>query len=125
MPCPGTLDNGVERLELWSPTKLLFDFFGRSDEPRRIARSTWFFNYLDLSPGDFATRRNSLLNTGAAASAKVVEAAGGRAKRQNVRVRKIDDMNVVANACSIGRLVIGPVDFEIGSLTEPYLQHGG
>ena len=44
MPFPSALNDGVERLELWFPAKLLFDFVGRSDEPRRIAGSTWFFD---------------------------------------------------------------------------------
>src|SRR6266540_3533074 len=81
MPCPSALDDGVERLELWSPTKLLFDSCRGSDKPRRIARSARVFNRVDLSAGDFATGCDYLLNTRAASSPKVVEAAVGCTER--------------------------------------------
>src|SRR5207302_7073636 len=125
MPFPSALDDGVERLELRSPAKLLFNFFRGSDKARRIARSAWLFNCVDLSPGDLAAGRDHLPNTGAASCAEVVESARSCAKRQNVRTRKIDNMDVVANTRSIGRFVISAVNFKIRFLGQRDLQHGG
>src|SRR5438309_9642368 len=105
MPLPSALDDGIERLELRSPTELLFQFFGRSDKPWRITRSAWLFHRLDFLPGDFAAGRDYLSNTAAASSAEIVESAGGCAESQNVCKRKIHNMNVVANTCAVGRLI--------------------
>src|SRR5437867_12634934 len=103
MPFPGTLDDGLERLELRSPAKLVLNFFRGSDKARRIAGSARLFNRVDLSSGDFAAGRDYLPNTRAASRAEVVESAGGCAKRQNVRAREIDNMNVVTNTRPVGR----------------------
>src|SRR6266536_2287300 len=111
MPFPSALDNGVKRLELRSPAKLVLNFFRGSDKSRWVAGSAWLFNRVDLSPGDFAAGRDYLPNTGAASCAEVVESAGSRAKRQNVRARKINNMNVVTNTCSVGRRIISAVNF--------------
>ena len=124
MPFPGTLDDGIERLELRSPAKLVFDFFRGGDQPRRVAGSARLFNRVDLSSGDLAASRNHLPNTRAASGAEVIESAGRCAKRQNMRLRKIDNMDVVADTCSVGRLIIGAVNFKIRSLAQRDLQHG-
>src|SRR5438876_564183 len=125
MPFPSALDNGVKRLELRSPAKLVLNLFRGSDKSRWVAGSAWLFNRIDLSPGDFAAGRNHLPNTGAASCAEVVESAGSCAKRQNVRAREIDNMNVVADTCSVGRLVISAVNFNIWCLAQRDLQHCG
>src|SRR5256885_8488230 len=125
MPFPRALDNGVKRLELWSPAKLVLNFFRGRDKARRIAGSARLFNRVDLSPGDLAAGRDHLPNTGAASCTEVVESAGSCAKRQNVRTRKIDNMDVVANTRSIGRFVISTVNFKIRFLAQRDLQHGG
>src|SRR6266511_2959074 len=123
MPFPSALDNGVKRLELRSPAKLVLNFFRGSDKSRWVAGSAWLFNRVDLSPGDFAAGRDYLPNTGAASCAEVVESAGSRAKRQNVRARKINNMNVVTNTCSVGRRIISAVYFIIRYFATPALHH--
>src|SRR6266542_336519 len=125
MPFPSALDNGVKRLELWSPAKLVFNFFRGSDKARRIAGSARLFNRMDLSPGDFAASRDYLPNTRAASRAEVIESAGGCAKRQNVRAREIDNMNVVTNTRPVGRLIISAVNFNIRYFAKRDLQHRG
>ncbi len=77
MPSPRGLDDDIQRLELWLPTKLLFDLFRGSNKPRRIARSARLFNRVDLSAGDFATCCDYLLNTRAASRTEIVESARG------------------------------------------------
>ena len=42
-----------------------------------------------------------------------------------MRACKIDDMDVIANTCAVGRLIVGSVNFDIRALTERDLQHGG
>src|SRR5882724_409336 len=125
MPCPGAFDDRIERLKPWSPTKLVFDFFRRSNKSRRITRSAWLFNRVDLPAGDLTAGGDYLPYAGAASRAEIVESAGGCAKSQNMCLCEIDDMNVVANTCSVGRVVIRAVNFEIRSLAQRDLQHGG
>src|SRR5260370_23723385 len=125
MPLPCALDNCLDRLKLWAPPELVFGFFQRRNKPGRIARSAWLLNRVDLAASDFAASRDYLLNTGAASSAKIVEAAGCGTERQNVSMRKIDDMNVVANTCSVACLIISAINFEIRSLPDSDLEHVG
>jgi hypothetical protein len=64
-------------------------------------------------PGDFAAGRDYFANTGAASRAEVIEGAVGCAKRQDVCPRQIHNVDVVANTCSVGCLVISAVNFDI------------
>src|SRR5262249_60635723 len=77
----------------------------------------------DLSPEDLSGGRGSFANPGAASRAEIVKCRAGRPKRQNVRPREIDNMNVVANTCSIGRLVISAVNLDIRFLAQRNLEH--
>ena len=110
-------------MKLRLPAKLALDFFRGSDQPRRIACAGGLFDGVDLSPGDFAAGGNHFTNAGAAAGAKIVKFALGRAQSQNVRPRKIDNVDVVANAGAVRGLIIGAVNFHVRFLTERDFEH--
>ena len=40
-----------------------------------------------------------------------------------MRARKIDNVDVVADTCAVGRLIIGSVNFDVRALTKRDLQH--
>src|SRR4029077_8346955 len=125
VPFPRALDNCLQRLELRSPTEFFFDLFRRCYKPGWIARPARLFDCGDLSSGDFSANLDYFANGGAAAGAEVVKCAGRRAKRQDVCSRKVNDMDVVANTCSICRLVIGAVNFDIRFSAKRDLKHVG
>src|SRR3954470_3029566 len=125
MPFPCAFDDDIQRLELRFPIKLGFNFLRRSDESWRIARSARLFNRFDLSSRDFATGVNDLSDTGAASSAEVIESAGGGSESQDVRVREVDNVNVISNTGSIGCIVIRSVNLDAWALAERHPHHGG
>ena len=57
-------------------------------------------------------------HAGAAAGAEIVKSALRRLEREDVRVRQIEDVNVIANAGAVGRFVIGPVNFDVRFLSQ-------
>ena len=118
MPFPGAFNDGVERLELRLPAKLLFDLVGGSDEPRWIAGPAWFFDRVDFSTRDFAAGFNYCSNAGTAAGTEIVTSAVGCAEGQNMRLSQIADVNVVADTCPIRCVVIGSIYVDIRSFTE-------
>src|SRR5215469_8108339 len=101
MPSPGALDDGVQRLELRSPTKLGLDFFRRGDESWRVPRSTRFFDGVDLSTSDFTACIDHLADARTPTRTKIVKSAFRRLQSENVRPRKIDNMDVIADASAI------------------------
>src|SRR6266487_4451247 len=123
MPFPSAVDNRVERLELRLPTKFFLDSLRGSDEPGRVAWSTWFFNRLDFSSGDFAARFDHFSYARTPTRAEIVAAARGFAESQNMRIREIEDVNVIANTGSIRRVVVGSVNVDVWFFSERHLQH--
>src|SRR5262249_35857618 len=123
VPFPRALDDRVERLEFRLPAKLFFDFFRRSDEHVWVAWSPWFSDRLDFSPGDFAAGLAPFSTAATAASTEIVASAARCAESQNVRLGKIKDVNVVANTCSVGGVVVGSINFDVRPPTERCLQH--
>ena len=125
MPFPRALENCLQRLELRSPTEFFFDLFRRCDKPGRIARPPRLFDCGDLSSADFNASLDYFANAGAASRTEVVKSTARCAKRQDVCSRKVNDMDVVANTCSIWRLVIGAVNFDIRLSAQRNLKHFG
>ena len=112
VPFPGAFDDGFERLELRAPAKFFFNLFRRSDEPRRVARSTRFLCGLNFSSGNSAASVDDFSNAGTAACAEVVTSAPGCAEGQNVRLGEVKDVNVVADTCPVRRIVISSINFD-------------
>ena len=123
MPSPGALDDRLQRLKGRLPAELAFNFFGRGKEPGRVAGASRLFDAVDLSSGDFTAGRNHFANAGATTRAEIIEFTSGRAQRQNVRQRKIDNVDVIANAGAVRRLIIGAVNFHVRLLAERDFEH--
>src|SRR4051812_20144860 len=113
MPRPGTFDNRRDRLELWLPAEFPLDLVGGCDQARRVARTSWLFHHGDLFAGHRLTGGDDFADAGAAAGAEVVEGALIRAEGQHVGLGEVYDVDVVADAGAVGRLVIGPENLDI------------
>jgi len=90
-----------------------FDFFRGRDQTRRVAWSPRFFHHWNWMSGNAAATLNHLAHTRTTTSAKVVKRARRRRQCKNVRISQIADVNVVANAGAIRRVVIGSKDLDL------------
>ena len=113
VPFPRALDDGIQRLKFWPPAELAFDFFRGRDQTRRVAWSPRFFHHWNWMSGNAAATLNHLAHTRTTTSAKVVKRARRRRQCKNVRISQIADVNVVANAGAIRRVVIGSKDLDL------------
>ncbi len=112
MPLPGTFQNDIEGLKLRLPAEFPLYFFRRGNQPRRITRAPRFLHHFDFSTADFPAGIDHLSDAGASAGAEIEKITFRSAERQNVGPGEIDDVNVIANAGSIGRLVIRSKNFD-------------
>src|SRR5205085_8633956 len=123
MPPPGAFDDGIDALELRPPAEFALNFFRSRDEARRIASAPRFFYDGNFVPRDFAARIDHLAHAGAAAGAKIVEVTLRGLQRQNMRAGEIQDVDVVADASAVRRIVIRAVNFHVRVFSERDLQH--
>jgi hypothetical protein len=64
-----------------------------------------------------------LAHTRTATSAEVIKCARWRRQCKNMRIRQIDDVNVVANASAVGRVIIRPEKFDVFFLSQRHFQN--
>src|SRR5687767_13375550 len=119
-PAPGRFDDHAQILKLRLAAKLALYLIGACDQDRRIARATWsyadrnfFAGYLPSSVDHFA---NAVAVT---ATAKIVDpaAVAHRAESEDMRSSEIDDVDIVAQASSVGRWVVIAVDLDQGTFS--------
>ena len=91
--------------------------FGGSPGRRGFSTIGNFLSGHPLAGGDH------LADTRAAASAEIVKSTLLDAERQNVRLREIDDVDVVANAGAVRRFVIGAVHLDVLLLPKRDFEH--
>ena len=85
MPEPCTLDDLFDARELGFPTKLLFRFFRRGDQPGRIARAPGFFDNWYWMLRHFAAGVDNLSNG--------CSSTGTQVKRSTALSRESQDMS--------------------------------
>src|SRR5258705_11518501 len=102
-------------MKLWLPSKFTLYLFRTRDQNRWITCTSGRHSSGNVFPGYFARRFQHLIHTvTSAATAEVVDASAvtlERLQRENVRARKIDHVNVVAHAGSVGRWIVVAVNF--------------
>ena len=76
-----------------------------------------------LRPVTFLRGLDHFAHARAAAGAEIVEFTFRRVEREDVRPGKIDNVNVIADAGAIRRVVIGPVNFDVRLLAERNFEH--
>ena len=105
-------------MELWLPAEFGADFFRGGDEAWRVAGAAGFLDGFDVAAGDFFAGLDDFADGGAAAGAEVVEITLGGIEREDVGLREVEDVDVVADAGAVGGLVVGAVDFDMILLAE-------
>ena len=64
-----------------------------------------------------------LAHTRTATGAEVIKCARWRRQCKNMRIRQIDDVDVIANAGAVGRIVIGPENFDMFLVSQRHFQN--
>src|ERR1700677_1410653 len=96
VPRPGAFDDFFDGLVLRLPAELALDFFRGGDELRRVAGTARFLDRGDRLAGDLFAGGDDFADAGAAAGAEVVKGAFRDAQGEDVRLREVDDVDVIA-----------------------------
>ena len=109
---PRVADDLLERA-LRLPRQLFGDFVDGGDEQRRIAGPAFGVDGCGLAPGDLGDGFDDLAHRSPQAAAEVVDLVPARrqgVERQDVRVSKVEHVDVVADRGAVGRRVVGAED---------------
>src|SRR5215831_10614860 len=98
MPGPGAADDVLQFWPFGFPPEFPNRFLGRSHQLWRVAGTTRLFHDRNLSAGDFFARLNHLTDGITIAVAEVVKSLSTCCEPQDVSLRQIRNMNVIANA---------------------------
>src|SRR5262245_39091649 len=113
VPLPCALDDGIDLLELWLPAEVLSRLLAGGDEAGWVAGTPGFFHDRDL-PTTYATATvDDFANARAAAGTEVELRASFSVEilyREDVRLREVEDVDVVADARAVRGLVVYTVD---------------
>src|SRR5262245_29288065 len=117
-PAPGGFNYVVEFAVARVPAKVAHDLVGVCDQDGRVAGAARRGFGRNPSSGDLARHFYHLGHRVAAAVAEVVNLAAvfHRVQGQRVRVGQVDDVNVVAHASPVGRVVIFAEDVYVARL---------
>src|SRR4051812_26855171 len=103
VPRPRGADDLLKFWKLRSPIQVFECAVGRSHEARRITGAARLFDKGNFLFGNFLAHVDHLPHGITGAVAEVVETLLARFEREHVRLRKIDDMDVIANAGAVVR----------------------
>src|SRR5690606_27957974 len=113
VPIPGALDDGADVLKLGGPAEFAFDSGAAGDEARGVSGAARLFDYGDLFAADGFACCDDFADAGAAAGAEVefsADAAVEVLDGEHVGLGEVDDMDVVADAGTVGGRIVGAVD---------------
>src|ERR1035438_4785244 len=123
VPGPGGDYNVFELRIIGLPTQFMYrpvrggHQSGRVAGPARLLdRRNRLADYLLAGADDFPHRI-------AVAVAEVVETAPARGEAEEMRLRQVEDVDVIADAGAIGRGIIRAVNFAVRLLSEGHLEH--
>src|SRR6478609_5692747 len=106
MPCPRGGDDVFELRILRLPTEFGIGLGGGGDEFGRIARATRLLDRWNLHAGDLFAHLDDFLHGVTVAVAEVVETSLARREAEDVRLREIHDVDVIADARAVrGRII--------------------
>ena len=123
MPLPGAFDDRFNRLKARRPSQFRVDFFRRGNQPCGIPRAAWLFDDADGPARDFLARRDDLPHACSAARAEVVFGGLRAPEREHVRLREVEDVDVIPDAGAIGSGVVGAENGDILFLAEGDFQN--
>src|SRR5437016_3311216 len=125
MPVPGAADDVLELGEFRIPSQLAIRLFGKSYQLWRIALPPGSFKSRNPPGRDLLARFDHLAHGVTVAIAEVVKAVIAGREAQNMRVRQINDVDVIPNARAVRRRVIRPINLAMPGLAQRHLQHIG
>src|SRR4029434_2956549 len=125
VPGPGAFNDLLDRLIFRRPAEFTFDFVGAGNEACGVARTPCFFNNADGLPGDAFARSDDFAHARAAASTDIVERTLRHTEREHVRLSEIDDVDVIADARAVRRLIVGAVNLDVFLLAKRDLEDVG
>src|SRR5271155_5387240 len=103
MPCPRSRNNVFEFWKFWFPAEFTNGLFGGRNEFWWIAWTALFFNRRNFFAGDFFAHLNDLFDGIAIAISQIIKSGFARRESENMRLRQILDVDVIADARAVGR----------------------
>src|SRR5271170_2999724 len=125
VPAPGVGDDLFESRISRLPAQFAHCFFGRGHQFGSVPGSPWFFDGWYGPSDNLFTSINHLSHGIAVPIAEVVEALPARLQGENVGLRQINDMNVIANAGAVGRRIIDPKNLAVFGAAQRHLKNVG
>src|ERR1035437_448805 len=107
VPGPGGADNGFELGVFGLPTQLTDCLLRGGDQPRRVAGAPRLLDGRDRFAGYLLTSANDFADGIAIAVAQVIEALPSWRQAEDMRLRQVQDVNVIPDARAVGRGIIG------------------
>ena len=125
MPTPCGLHYLFQARKLRLPAKLSDRFLSGGYQARRIARTPGFLNGLDAHASNVLAHFDDFAHRIAVAVAQVKKALFAWRQGQDMSLRQVSDMDVVANACAVRRRIVGPENIALGCQAHRHFQHVG
>src|SRR2546423_6475272 len=101
VPAPGGGNDVIELGKSWFPAQFFQRPFGGGDQPGGIAGPARPFQRLDGLASDLLARSDHLANGITRTIAEVVRALLARFHREEVRLRQVNNVDVIANAGAV------------------------
>src|SRR5882757_8415326 len=104
MPDPRRTHDVIQSVELRLPAQFFNNSLGTGHQHRRISITARLFHYWNRMSGNAAHRIDHLAHTESPPIADVVDQPGTRIeplKREDMRIRQVADMHVIADAGAI------------------------
>ena len=127
-PLPCARHDRVKIGMLRCPTKLVANPGGTGDQNGCIAFPTGSLAHIDSTPSNAPRRLDDFAHAESVACPEVVDQRSSlrqRIQRENVSLRQIANVNVIANTRGVGRWIIGAKDGHEFALTSRGLQYQG
>src|SRR5215467_12454878 len=125
MPMPGAADDVVQFWPFGFPPEFPNRFLRRSHQLWRVTGTTRLFHDRNLFAGDSLARLNYLPDGITIAVAEVVKSLSTCCEPQDVSLRQIGNMNVIANAGSVGGWIVGAEQFAVRGMSQGHFQDVG
>src|SRR5882672_7160398 len=123
MPLPGRRYDLLQLRKLRLPAQFLPGLVRRGYKARRIAWTARLLGGFYFLAGHLLAHLDHFTHGIAIAVAEVVEALFARRQREQVRLRQVHDVNIVADAGAIGRRIVRPENLALRRLAERDLEH--
>ena len=112
VPAPRALEDRPDGVEPRFPAERLADFCRIGHQLRRITGAGRTFHGFDGASGDLAGHLDDFFDRVTVATTKVEHVGPGRAERQPVPLRQVENVDVITDARAIGGGILCAVDID-------------